>query len=592
MEQEKYEEIYSTIPFTPSKYQDAIFDFVANGEGNGLINACAGSAKTTTAIQSLRFIPPNKKVLFIAFNRDIVKEISAKTEGMKNVTVKTCHSLGYNILNRNFRTKKVETENFKYKSYIRNHILDITNIALSMFSKEEYSQYLDKIFYLVNMARLNLVSNLNEMTELAKKYNISLDYDEAEAALSVMDWGMENLDEVDYTDMVWLPNVLDLNTKGFQFDWIYVDECQDINNAQRGLFLKCRKEDTRILMFGDRNQAIYAFSGASPEAFDELGKIPNTKEFPLSISYRCASNIVKFAKTLVPEIESAPNAKKGEVVYNVKIKEIKDGDMVLCRNRQPLITLYMKFLKESVKSYIRGKDIGKNLINLIQDTNKEELNVSLQNDGVFVQLWKKLFEIRDKYMIKHGLTKEEATFTENVVAMYDSIIALEALSEGLEDSKSLIERLGEVFTDNGTGIELSTIHKSKGLEANNVYILCKSLMPSKQAKMKWEIKQEENLCYVAYTRAKLKLGFVSEKEISPSLAMSNADAMYGELSNIEKKIREILNITTEDVFTKKKIKKLKPVEEANIGVFKGREENSLEDLANILNKRKKKKRGA
>ena len=47
-----------------------------------------------------------------------------------------------------------------------------------------------------------------------------------------------------------------------------------------------------------------------------------------------------------------------------------------------------------------------------------------------------------------------------------------------------------MFSDKKTnGISLSTIHKAKGLEANNVYIACRSLMPSKSATQPWEIVQ-------------------------------------------------------------------------------------------------------
>ena len=77
----------------------------------------------------------------------------------------------------------------------------------------------------------------------------------------------------------------------------------------------------------------------------------------------------------------------------------------------------------------------------------------------------------------------------------------------------MIDRISEVFSDRKkNGIALSTIHKAKGLEADRVFIACKSLMPSKSAKKDWEIRQEYNLMYVAYTRAKNLLGFLNEDE--------------------------------------------------------------------------------
>lgn len=85
---------------------------------------------------------------------------------------------------------------------------------------------------------------------------------------------------------------------------------------------------------------------------------------------------------------------------------------------------------------------------------------------------------------------------------------------------------------------MSTVHKAKGLEANNVYIVCKSLMPSKTAQQDWEIRQEENLMYVAYTRAKNILGFVSEKDFE-QFDSSNANSMKA-LKRIEEQVCKVL----------------------------------------------------
>ena len=79
------------------------------------------------------------------------------------------------------------------------------------------------------------------------------------------------------------------------------------------------------------------------------------------------------------------------------------------------------------------------------------------------------------------------------------------------DTKTVVEaitKLNGLFSDdNSDGIQLSTIHRSKGLEADRVIIIHEELMPSKYAKTMDEKEQERNLIYVAYTRAKKLLGF-------------------------------------------------------------------------------------
>jgi DNA helicase II / ATP-dependent DNA helicase PcrA len=72
------------------------------------------------------------------------------------------------------------------------------------------------------------------------------------------------------------------------------------------------------------------------------------------------------------------------------------------------------------------------------------------------------------------------------------------------------DMLSKIFKEEGEGIILSSIHKSKGLEANFVYLIRKDLIPSKYATQEWSLIQERNLLFVAYTRAKESLIFVTD----------------------------------------------------------------------------------
>ena len=77
----------------------------------------------------------------------------------------------------------------------------------------------------------------------------------------------------------------------------------------------------------------------------------------------------------------------------------------------------------------------------------------------------------------------------------------------------MIAFLERLFSDNEKkGVVLSTIHKSKGLEADNVFILDVNLIPSKYATTKDQLKQERNLLYVAITRAKNKLIYINSNK--------------------------------------------------------------------------------
>ena len=79
-----------------SAFQQAVFAFIADGEGNAMVDAVAGSGKTTTILEALKYIPTSKRVLFCAFNKTTAVELGerVKASGYSNVNVSTLHSLG------------------------------------------------------------------------------------------------------------------------------------------------------------------------------------------------------------------------------------------------------------------------------------------------------------------------------------------------------------------------------------------------------------------------------------------------------------------------------------------------------------------
>lgn len=528
--------------FIPSKYQQDIFDFIQHGNGNSVINALAGSGKTSTIVNAVKLIPSTCNALFIAFNKEIVKELEKKLAGVKNVQVKTLHSLGLLMIRRNLGTN-IEIDEYKYRTFIKKNIKQLSSADFDKMTTKLIQQYTDNVIQLCDLGRYNLAQCEKDLLQVSARHDIPIIDDECNAVLNVMKWGRENTTSIDFTDMVWLPYELTLNPIGLQYDYIFIDECQDLNAAQRELFLRCFRRGTRFIAVGDKKQAIYSFAGADAESFAKLQNLPNTTTLPLPISYRCPKKVVNLANQFVDTMECREGAPDGEIVHNVSIKDIHDGDMVLCRTKMPLIKLHMRYLRMGVKSYVRGQDIGLNLLRMVDKTEQIVLNVSLQKDGVFARLYDDLFEERNRLMIKRGMDLEDATLSNQIMNKYDSIKALEILAEGLTSARDLHDRIENVFAESADGVCLSTIHKAKGLEANNVYILCKTLMPSRLATQDWEKEQEQNLMYVAYTRAKYKLGFVSETEISPSAGMIDPSAALTELNYIENKICKLLNKT-------------------------------------------------
>ena len=528
-----------------SEYQKAIFSFIESGTGHLVVEANAGCAKTTTMIKCLDYIPKDKKILLSAFNRDIVKELKNKSKEYDNVQTMTIHGLGLSMLKRNFPKNSLTPDAYKYDTHIRNNIELYTSINTRILKNGEYQKYLDNIKKYVEFGRFYMCQVEKDLDLIEDRYSIDTLADEKQVAIKVMDWGKTELDVVDYTDMIWLPHVLYIKPLGLQFDFLFIDECQDMNVAERELVLKCFKMGTRMISVGDKNQALYSFAGADPKSFETLKSLPNTTCMPLSISYRCPKNIVKLANKYVPQIEANPdNEIEGEIQYNVQLDEVNEGDMVLCRNNAPLVHAYNEFLKNGRKATIRGKEFGSTLKTIIKGYKVDELSQGLNKDGLFTRLYDNLFNTRDKLMTKHGIDKDIAMKSPIIENKLDIIKTLEVLSEGLTTKEELIEKVEEVFPKKSKdeGISLSTIHKAKGLEANNVFIICPSLMPSKSAKQEWEITQEKNLIYVAYTRAKNKLAFVDENGFE-SFFNDNAGKTEKILDRIEEKVNLTLGKT-------------------------------------------------
>lgn len=501
---------YEGQEFNPSPYQIKIFENIEHGTSNMVINAVAGSGKSTTIVNALSLIPQEKKILFIAFNKDIVEALKKKVGEMSNVDIMTYHSLGYSFIRENLK-EDIEVDEYKYLTHVHGNVHRKENMNYTKFMS-----YQKNILKLIDYARFNLAQSEKEIEQVAKKYNVNIVDDECSVVVEILKWGKTVTNRIDYTDMIWLPYELDIKTRKHKYDWIFVDEAQDSSLVQQELFKKCFKRGARFCAVGDSSQCINAWAGADENAFSKFLKMPNTKEFSLPISYRCPVSVINLAKKFVPQIEAKENAVFGEVKYDVNPYNPKPGDMVLCRNTFPLVKLYTEYLRINKKSFIRGKDIGDDFIDLIDKhtpLNNDMLNKSLIDDGLFRNLYEHLFKVADLMMENNGMTEEEAYLSEPVMNIYDSIMSLETLSEGLTTVDELKNKIKTIFAEGGNeAVCLSTIHKAKGLEADNVYILAKSLMPSQFAKQEWELKSEENLTYVAITRAKQTLQYISEED--------------------------------------------------------------------------------
>ena len=143
-------------------------------------------------------------------------------------------------------------------------------------------------------------------------------------------------------------------------------------------------------------------------------------------------------------------------------------------------------------AYILGRDMTKGLINAV---NKITRNKQMGTEE-FWGLFQTDFEYNYAKLIEDG--KENQAFSLEDKKDCISIFVKKATTVG-----GIIEEIKRVFDGNDSGaIMLSTVHKAKGLEADNVFILATERMPHPKAT---NIQEERNICYVAITRAKQNL---------------------------------------------------------------------------------------
>ena len=81
---------------SPSRFQDAIFNFVRAGDGDAVVRATAGSGKTTTLKHVATMLPEHLRVCFLAFNNNTREELEAKLP--RRVKVRTFHQIGREAL--------------------------------------------------------------------------------------------------------------------------------------------------------------------------------------------------------------------------------------------------------------------------------------------------------------------------------------------------------------------------------------------------------------------------------------------------------------------------------------------------------------
>ena len=332
--------------FELSEYQKRILDFIKYENGNLLVDAKAGSGKTSTLVLIAdEIIKQNKKCLFLAFNKSIVEELKTKIIS-DSCQIKTLHSLGLSFL-----------RSFLYKKHGENYVIDIDQ------HDEQIKQEVEKLFEVYcrqdfNIANAemgsddrddlyyNLLREVASMVNYSRLYNCN--YHEPEQLYDLApklcwylkdyeDYGMKRFPEivekvidgikesfenpvkdeadiphyrVTYTDMIYFPCLYKMrppfSLRTF-LDYVLVDEC-----IQGDMYVTTEKGKKKIKTLFDMYK-YNRLNGLKVKTFNE-----KTKEF----EYKEIVNVKKKDPKLVYELET----------YGLNKIRVTDNHPILTQN--------------------------------------------------------------------------------------------------------------------------------------------------------------------------------------------------------------------------------------------------------------------
>jgi len=471
------EKIFKRAPkHEPSIYQKRIYKDLNSGIGHTVIEAFAGSAKTYSIVEGIKYIPKGKKVLMLAFNKSIRAELRGRVSDVHDVL--TFHGCGLRALKLRFG--EVVIDEFK-----------TTNI-IKKFVDEKENDLIDNLVKAVSQCKNALVDTPSKIEIIMDHFSIDTCELERKQFISIViktlaeNKKMTNI--IDFDDMCLFPHIFNLNTGNF--DYVFIDERQDSNTSNIMLAIRsCKKQGGRIIACGDKYQNIYAsFRGTDDNIIQNLLKQENAKILSLPISYRCPTKVLDLCRLWVKDIQAAPGAKEGsveDISLNQLYDKAKPGSFVLSRTNAPLIKICMNFIKQGKKANIKGRDVGNQLNYLIKKSKQKEIPQFLK----WLENWK-----QEQIQI----LMEKKIPTDNTLDRYECLTSVAEECKSLKEMKSKIDSLFNDVDDKNV-IICSSVHKSKGLEAKNVFLL------------RWTFRMflDENTKYVEYPNEELNIAYVA-----------------------------------------------------------------------------------
>jgi superfamily I DNA/RNA helicase len=485
-----------------------------------------GTGKTTTLIdivkQSIKDGMDPTKIAFMSFSRKAateardraVAELGLDTKQM--LYFRTLHSLAFTWLGLD--TKRV----FKGSDY--NDLGKLVGLefrSAPTLNIEEGPLFQigaggDKYMSLIQMARVREISN-------EQQFNDAWDYTLHWQQLKVLDKAYTDYkkakNKVDFVDMIEMFTAQGTSPK---FDLLIIDEAQDLAPLQWRMVKEVLVPNSKKVYYaGDDDQAIYTWMGVNVNDFLNACE---DKLF-LTKSYRVPSAVHEFSQNLIKKVatrqakEWQPTKKDGSITWHRDILDVDltSGEWLVLARTNYITNKVCNRLKEEGYLYWRegtGWSISPNVINGIEVWLKLCKNQSLStaelknfskilNPNIITRSGRKSLSSLDPaqtYTLQDIIEKCDLKASHET--MWQKVLKI---SEQEIAYITSVRRRGERILTGSPRIRISTIHKAKGGEADNVALLLDS---TKACINSPDQDSEIRTFYVGATRAKKTLHLI------------------------------------------------------------------------------------
>jgi hypothetical protein len=514
---------------TPTPEQQALVHAAANSSSSIMVQAYAGCSKTTSLILAAQALPavPTLALVFNAKNR---KEMEEKFP--KHIECKTMNGLGHGAWGRCIGKRLIVDDK------------KLGNIVSAVFKEVGHKGPKDDWDYVRRLVDLAMQNGLVP-SGMAGKGLVPDTYETWSGLAFEVGQVQDDLiglaQEVLRTSIkLSIAGTISFNDQIYmsalfggvfpKFPIVMVDEAQDLSPLNHIQLSKVTPPAGRLIVVGDKFQAIYGWRGAASNSMGDIRKLKNDWiDLKLSQTFRCPKIVVARQQTHVPGFTAFHTNREGVFHHIKRPEDIAVGEAfwswkdleslreahgaqsvgMLCRNNSPLFSSAFRLIRQGIGCTMLGRDIGKSLASLVKKI--------IPSDDVNVT---ECIELITKWM-DHEVAMARANENDlKADAAHDkghSLLAVIDSAQNVFNRGGLLARLDEVFNASYGLVTLSTIHRAKGLEWDLVVLLDPWRIPSKRSLGDAEaLQQEMNLKYVAETRAKLVLVHANAEDLKRS----------------------------------------------------------------------------